>query len=100
FRAMYEMKVRGDTRVRVRSLVELKRLEQNGAGIVASLWNRVEGRMERLEADGVVLATGFQRPRCLRLLDGLAGHLLTKDDGEYRVARDYRVASRPGFAPG
>jgi L-ornithine N5-oxygenase len=100
FRAMYEMKVRGDTRVRVRSLVELKRLEQNGAGIVASLWNKVEGRMERLEADGVVLATGFQRPRCLKLLDGLAGHLLTKDDGEYRVARDYRVASRPGFAPG
>lgn len=100
FRALYEMKVRGDTRVRVRSLVELKRLEQNGAGIVASLWNKVEGRMERLEADGVVLATGFQRPRRLPLLEGLVGHLLTKDDGEYRVSRDYRVASLPGFAPG
>src|SRR5258708_3399547 len=94
------MKVRGDTRVRVRWLVELRRLEQNGAGLVASLWNRVEARMERLEADGVVLATGFQRPRRLPLLESLAGHLLTRDDGEYQVARDYRVASLQGFAPG
>lgn len=99
FRSLYEMKVRGDTRVRVRSMVELKQLEQNGNGIVAKLWNRVEGRLECLEADGVVLATGFQRPRCHPLLGGLAEHLLTREDGEYQVGRDYRVASVPGFAP-
>jgi L-ornithine N5-monooxygenase len=100
FRAMYEMKVKGDTRVRMRSLVELRQLEQNGSGIVARLWNRAEGRMECLEADGVVLATGFHRPRRHPLLAGLAEHLLVKEDGEYQVGRDYRVRSLPGFAPG
>ncbi len=100
FRSLYEMKVKGDTRVRLRSLVELRQLERNGSGIVAKLWNRAAGRMECLEADGVVLATGFQRPRRHPLLAGLAEHLLVKDDGEYQVGRDYRVASLPGFAPG
>jgi L-ornithine N5-oxygenase len=100
FRALYEMKVKGDTRVRVRSLVELRQVEQNGSGLVAKLWNRAEGRMECLEADGVVLATGFHRPRRHPLLAGLAEHLLVKADGEYQVGRDYRVASLPGFAPG
>jgi L-ornithine N5-oxygenase len=100
FRALYEMKVKGDTRVRVRSLVELRHLEQNGAGIVARLWNKAEGRMECLEADGVVLATGFQRPPRHPLLAALGEHLLVKEDGEYQVGRDYRVATLPGFAPG
>jgi L-ornithine N5-monooxygenase len=100
FRALYEMKVKGDNRVRVRSLVELRQLEQNGSGLVAKLWNRAEGRMECLEADGVVLATGFHRPPRHPLLAGLAEHLLVKADGQYQVGRDYRVASRPGFAPG
>ena len=100
FRALYEMKVKGDTRVRVRSLVELRQLERNGSGIVARLWNKAAGRMECLEADGVVLATGFQRPRRHPLLAGLAEHLLVKEDGEYQVGRDYRVASLPRFAPG
>lgn len=100
FRSLYEMKVRGETRVRVRSLVELRQLEQNGSGIVAKLWNRAEGRIECLEADGVVLATGFLRPRRHPLLRGLAEHLLTQEDGEYQVGRDYRVGSLPGFAPG
>jgi len=100
FRALYEMKVKGDTRVRVRSMVELRQLEQNGSGIVARLWNKAEGRMECLEADGVVLATGFHRPKRHPLLAGLAEHLLVKADGEYQVGRDYRVESLPGFAPG
>jgi len=100
FRSLYEMKVKGDTRVRVRSMVELRQLERNGSGIVVKLWNKVERCLECLEADGVVLATGFERPRRHPLLAGLAEHLLVKEDGEYQVGRDYRVASLPGFAPG
>jgi len=100
FRSLYEMKVKGDTRVRIRSLVELRQLERNGSGIVVKLWNKAAGRMERLEADGVVLATGFQRPPRHPLLAGLAEHLLVKEDGDYQVGRDYRVASLPRFAPG
>jgi L-ornithine N5-monooxygenase len=100
YRALYARKLAGDHRVRVRSLIELQRLERNGPGIVARMWNKAERRSECLEADGVVLATGFQRPRRHPLLGGLDRHLLATADGEYDVGRDYRVRTSPGFAPG
>jgi L-ornithine N5-oxygenase len=99
FRALYQKKVSGDTRVRVRSLMELRQLEPNGSGIVARLWNKVTARLECLEADGVVLATGFERPRRHPLLDGLDAYLLSTPAGGYQVGRDYRVQSVPAFTP-
>jgi L-ornithine N5-oxygenase len=102
FKAMYEKKVVGDSKVRIRSLRELRQLEPNGAGggaIVATLWNKAEGRLERMEADGVVLATGFERSRPPALLRQLAPFLLAGGEGCFRVGRDYRVQSVPGFAP-
>ena len=99
YKALYEMKVAGETRVRVRSLTELRQLEANGHGIVARLWNKVERRLETLEADGVVLATGFERPRRHPLLRELDDYLLTTVDGGYDVGRDYRVRSVPTFNP-
>ncbi len=100
FRAMYQMKVNGQSRVRVRAMCELKQLEKSGDSLVATVWNKVAARMETLEADGVVLATGFTRPRRHPLLRELNNHLLTTLDGAYDVHRDYRVRSVPGFTPG
>jgi L-ornithine N5-oxygenase len=100
FRAMYQMKVAGQSRVRIRSMCELKQIEASGGGIVARMWNKVTARMESLEADGVVLATGFERPRRHPMLRDLNPHLLTAVDGGYDVRRDYRINSVPGFAPG
>ncbi|HYL04597.1 MAG TPA: SidA/IucD/PvdA family monooxygenase [Thermoanaerobaculia bacterium] len=99
FKAMYERKVIGDAKVRIRSLRELRQLEPDGAAIAATLWNKAEGRLEHLEADGVVLATGFERTRRLPLLRELSPFLLGNGDGTYRVGRDYRVQSVTGFAP-
>ena len=98
FKALYEMKVAGETRVKLRSMVELRKIEQNGESLVVTLWNKVEGRLERLEADGVVLATGLHRPRRHPLLGELEGYLHTRGE-EYQVGRDYRVASVPEFKP-
>jgi len=99
YKAMYEKKVVGDAKVRIRSLRELRQLEPNGAAIVATLWNKALGRLERMEVDGAVLATGFERPRRHPLLRDLAPFLLGNGDGTYQVGRDYRVQSVPGFAP-
>src|SRR5262249_42649491 len=99
FRTLYQKKVAGDTRVRVRSLVELRELVPSGSAIVAHLWNKVEARLECLEADGVVLATGFERPGRHPLLAELEPYLLTTPAGSYEVGRDYRVRSVPEFSP-
>jgi L-ornithine N5-oxygenase len=99
FRALYQKKLIGDAKVRIRSLRELRQVEPNGDAVVATLWNKAEGRLERMDADGVVLATGFERSRPHPLLRDLAPYLLTTGDGCYRVSRDYRVQCVPGFAP-
>jgi L-ornithine N5-oxygenase len=99
FRALYQKKVIGDARVRIRSLRELRQLEADGAAVIATLWNKAEGRLERMEADGVVLATGFERCRRHPLLRELAPYLSSSGDGGYEVGRDYRVQCVPGFAP-
>src|SRR5262249_38066142 len=70
-----------------------------GSAIVAHLWNKVEARLECLEADGVVLATGFERPGRHPLLAELEPYLLTTPAGSYEVGRDYRVRSVPEFSP-
>jgi L-ornithine N5-oxygenase len=100
FRALYQRKVAGDTRVKVRSMLELREVEPQGDGIVATLWDRVAARPEVMEADGMVLATGFERPQHHPLLRDLAPYLLTTATGAYQVERDYRVRSAPAFAPG
>jgi L-ornithine N5-oxygenase len=99
FRALYQKKVMGDNRVRVRSLVELRGLAPHGTALVARLWNKVAARMESLEADGVVLATGFERPRRHPLLAELDPYLVSTPAGDYEVGRDYRVHTVPAFTP-
>jgi L-ornithine N5-oxygenase len=99
FRKLYQKKVSGDAKVRIRSLREIRQLEPDGDAVVATLWNKAEGRLERMVADGVVLATGFERGRSHPLLGELAPYLLSGGDGGYQVRRDYRVRTVPGFAP-
>ncbi|HTQ81545.1 MAG TPA: hypothetical protein VMM92_16225, partial [Thermoanaerobaculia bacterium] len=90
----------GDTRVRVRSMMELRQLQSQGSGVVAKFWNRVTGRLEPLEADGVVLATGYWRPKGHPLLKDLDPYLAVQENGAYKVGRYYRVESAAGFRPG
>jgi L-ornithine N5-monooxygenase len=99
FKSMYAMKVAGETRVQVKSMRELRQVEQHGAALAVKLWNRLDRCLETLPADGVVLATGFARPARHPLLEQLHPYLLTTAAGNYQVYRDYRVRSVPGFAP-
>jgi len=84
----------------VRPFLELARVREGAGGLVAELFNRALERPELVEADAVVLATGYRRERRHPLLAPLDPWLAPEEQGGYRVARDYRVAARPGFAPG
>jgi L-ornithine N5-oxygenase len=100
YRELYQMKLAGETRVRVRSMLHLEGIEQRGETHLAHFWNRATQRHESLEADGVILATGLRHAGRHPLLASLDPYLQTTAGGEYDVERCYRVRSLPSFAPG
>jgi L-ornithine N5-monooxygenase len=99
YRELYARSIAGDHRATVRPFLELTSLKEGERGVIAELYNSAHDRPEFLEADGVVLATGYRRDRRLALLDELDPWLLSDGSGGYRVARDYRVVTKPDFAP-
>ena len=100
YRTLYERSVEGDDRVAVRPFLELEQIrEGDDGGLVAELWNRALERPEHVAADAVVLATGYRRERRHPLLAPLEPWLAADGAGALKVERDYRVATRPGFAP-
>ncbi|HEV7517747.1 MAG TPA: hypothetical protein VGR07_15720, partial [Thermoanaerobaculia bacterium] len=77
---------------------ELRGVRQVPSGVVAEFWSAAHERPEYLEADGVVLATGYVREKRHPLLQELDSYLVPDGSG-YKVTRDYRLETRPGFAP-
>jgi L-ornithine N5-oxygenase len=99
YRTLYERMVAGDQRAAVRPFMELSRVKEGAGGVVAEFFNMALERPEYVEADAVVLATGYRREKRHPLLAQLEPWLVPEGRSGYRVTRDYRVATRPGFAP-
>lgn len=98
--ALYEREVVGDTRVCIRTFLELRGLEQRGDRVIARFHDRSRGCEAIEEADAAVLATGFERPRLHSLLRPLEPWLLPSDGGGWEVSRNFRLRTTPDFRPG
>lgn len=98
YRKLYAKMVIGEDNFKVRPFMELTGLKETEGGVVAEFFNSAEDRPEFLEADAVVLATGYRRDRRHPLLKELEPWFLA-DGAGYKVARDYHVVARPEFAP-
>jgi len=99
YEVLYEEMVAGNDRARVRPFIELRGLVDHEDRTVLQFRNLLDDEPEVLEADGVVLATGFDRRQTHPLLSALEPYLLPEGDG-YQVSRHYRVGTRPEFHPG
>ncbi|MDP9209359.1 MAG: lysine N(6)-hydroxylase/L-ornithine N(5)-oxygenase family protein [Actinomycetota bacterium] len=97
---LYERTVAGaEAPVRLLAHAEVRSLEPAGGRwkLAGRQWE--QGRDFTVEADCVVLATGYRDgpPACL---DGLAGLVDWDRDGRYQVGLDYRVATDPRVTGG
>jgi L-ornithine N5-monooxygenase len=99
YRCLYQDKVEGKDRARIRSLVELTKIEERPASVVAHFRDLLHDQPLALEADAVVLATGYTWKQDHPLLATLSPYLLRTPKGSYKVERDYRLATVPGFLP-
>lgn len=99
YRALYDERVMGRQRARVRPFLELRSIREEESGAVAEYSDWLNEQTVELEADGIVLCTGYRWARNHPLLDQLGPYLEKEASGAYRIERDYRVLTKPGFHP-
>jgi L-ornithine N5-oxygenase len=98
YEELYQQRIDGEARGRILRFLELRSLVDHDSKVVVHFEDVAARRPVVLEADAVVLATGYLRPDRPELLAPLAAHL-EADGDRYRVARDYRIHARDGFRP-
>ncbi len=100
YKELYERRVVGDTLIKVRSMLELREVELlDGGRVRAHFFDKIKQVEERIEADSVMLATGYQRNGIPPLLKSLSRHLRKDNHGRLDVDRQYRAVSGKNFAP-
>lgn len=99
YRALYNEKMAGRDRARIRPFLELRGLVGQEAKVVGQFYDSLHERMLCIEGDAIIFATGYIRETHLPFLDELNPYLLKNEKGEYKVERDYRIAGKPSFEP-
>ncbi|MEV0783802.1 lysine N(6)-hydroxylase/L-ornithine N(5)-oxygenase family protein [Streptomyces sp. NPDC050423] len=93
YRQAYQEKVLGTERLRFVNISRLTGVEETGDKVRATVTSLVTGEESTLEADVVVLATGYSPVEPLGLLGDVARHCHRDEEGRVRVERDYRIAT-------
>jgi L-ornithine N5-monooxygenase len=87
----------GRDRLHLMPFNELCGLDVGEAEVSVTLRHRLAGGERTVPADGVILATGYQRRT--PLIEELSPYLEFAADGTPEVEADYRLRTRPGFEP-
>jgi len=99
YHLLYDSEVAGEKRARIQPFLELERVTEEGSEVKLDFVDIIRDEPQTLQADGAILATGFDRPRRHPLIDGMSGHFQPDGSGGYRVDRSYRIETREGFIP-
>jgi L-ornithine N5-oxygenase len=99
YRCLYQEKVEGKGRARIRGFLHLTGLEERPGSVVARFEHLIAEQPLQIEADAVVVATGYSWKREHPLLTALSSYIVRTPKGAYKIERDYRLATEPGFLP-
>lgn len=99
YRRLYDERVQGKQRARVLPFKELTRVRDTGSEVEAQFRDVMSEEASSLEADALIVASGYSWSTRQPALAELAPYFETEEDGEYRVLRDYRIATVEGFTP-
>ncbi|MFB6846397.1 lysine N(6)-hydroxylase/L-ornithine N(5)-oxygenase family protein [Streptomyces sp. NPDC056373] len=100
YRQSYQEKVLGTERLRFLNVSRLTALKETPSSVRATVTSLVTGEETELDADVVVLATGYSPVDPTSLLGEVADRCLRDDEGRVRVERDWRVAADPALRCG
>ncbi|MER7466092.1 SidA/IucD/PvdA family monooxygenase [Streptomyces sp. NPDC097981] len=102
FNTDYLDEVKGRRRLHIHPFSRFAAVHEDGDGLVATIEGRLGSRPdERLECDGVVLATGYDRTLDPAIFGDVLPHLVMGESGEdVSLARDYRARTSPRLRAG
>ncbi|MFJ3583271.1 lysine N(6)-hydroxylase/L-ornithine N(5)-oxygenase family protein [Streptomyces sp. NPDC090127] len=95
YRQAYQEKVLGTERLRFLNISRLTAVEEAGDTVRATVTSLVTGEENVVDADVVVLATGYSQADPIGLLGDVAKSCHLDAQGRVRVERDYRIATDP-----
>lgn len=103
---LYQQKLTGRQAVQIITQSNVESVFSTGPKIVLSIRNTIDERLCEVEADLVILATGFlnfgdgeDEELFPNLLSGIASQVARREDGSFRVGRDYRLAGESTLPP-
>ncbi|MDK1342559.1 lysine N(6)-hydroxylase/L-ornithine N(5)-oxygenase family protein [Streptomyces sp. 378] len=100
YRQSYQEKVLGTERLRFLNVSRLTGVKETQSGVQVTVTSLVTGEDTDLEADVVVLATGYSPADPTSLLGEVADSCLRDAQGRVRVERDWRIATDPALRCG
>ncbi|MEU9474362.1 SidA/IucD/PvdA family monooxygenase [Streptomyces sp. NPDC048191] len=80
-------------------LTELVGAHSDADRATATYFHLDSGATSQVDADAVILATGYRYPMPIPALAGLAGHLRMETPERYAIRRDYAIESAEDFRP-
>lgn len=99
YKCLYQEKVEGKSRARIRPFLQLVEIDERPDSVVGIFQDLLWDRQVTIEADALIVATGYAWRKEHPLLAALAPHFECETPGTYRIERDYRIASGDGFEP-
>lgn len=93
YRRAYQEQVGGHRRLRVLNLSRLVEVTPTGHGVRTVVESLADSRIETLDCDAVIYATGYRPADPLELLGELGDHCLRDDRGRLCVLRNYELAT-------
>lgn len=99
YRELYQEKVLGRDRARILPFMELKSTSETGSGVAAEFHDILHDRTVNLQADALILATGYTWQRQHPLLEELAPYLIRDASNRYKVERGYNLSTSPSLTP-
>ncbi|MEG8279125.1 lysine N(6)-hydroxylase/L-ornithine N(5)-oxygenase family protein [Streptomyces sp. AHA2] len=100
YRQSYQEKVLGAERLRFLNVSRLTGVKETPSSVRCTVQSLVTGEETDLDADVVVLATGYAPADPTGLLGEVADRCLRDDEGRVRVERDYRITTDPALRCG
>lgn len=99
YQKLYRQKAAGSERCRLLPFLDFQRIREQPDGLEVEFRDLMQQRQVVLEADGVVLCTGYVWRKEHPVLDDLGPYFERDSLDGYRVQRDYSIAARPEFQP-